>query len=401
MRNLIIITVLYFYIYNPVFTCLGFGLVNVLIVLSLIYTILKWRTVRLYLKSYKIEFVLSFLMLIYVTSICAINGTEQQGTNIALWIVSTVFVPVFLIEQFFHGNKSFVFFDLIILVGFIASLFSCTALFYPPFNSFLRSIQVTREFTDFAEMQFSFRYFGLAINLSNAYGYVQGLLASLCLLRLNKTRKRYIIYFFTFIISVVVNARTGLFPIFLTLVYLLTKSFLKFDVWTMSKIASGSTVIIVLIMYLLSINSEVEAFFFDFFTQISDLLFSNDSGIEDSVYYTMIRFPETTIGFIFGEGRSLFNEETFENSDIGYVNQLFIGGIIFVSMLLMYEYCLYYRIKQRSKEIVFSTIFFISILVFNYKGVNFYTSCSFVKLWMLYYFVLVHNRIHTNKIAIY
>lgn len=379
---------------------MGFGFVNIMMVLSLLYTIFCWRKVKRYLHEYKTEFLLSIMMLIYVTIICVFKGTEQIGLLLLTWIISTVFVPILLIETIICRQKNFQFYDTILLVGFIASLFSCVALFYPPFNSFLRSIQVTREFTDFAEMQFSFRYFGLAIHLSNAYGYVQGLLASLCLLRLDKNHKRYIIYFLTFLISVVVNARTGLFPIFLTLVYLLTKSFLKFDVRTMSKIVASSVVLISLILYMLSLNKEIETFVFDFFINLYDMFFSDDSGIEDSAYYNMIHFPDTISGFVFGEGRSLFHEEAFENSDIGYVNQLFIGGVIFVFMLLLYEFILFYKMHKRLNEKVFLTIFFVSILIFNYKGVDFYASSAFIKLLMLFYFVLVYNETHSKKIVI-
>ena len=289
MRKLIIIIVLYLFIYNPVFTWFGFGFVNVLMGISLFYTVLEWRTVRLYLRSYKTEFVLSLIMLIYVSCICAINGTESIGMSLIIWIVSTVFVPIFLVEKLFHRNGNVAFFDIIISVGFIASLFSCAALFYPPFNSFLRSIQVSEEFTSFAETQFSYRYFGLAINLSNAYGYVQGIIASLCLLRLDRHHKRYLFYFFTILISIVVNARTGLFPIALTLLYIVTKTISKFDVRSIIRLLFGVVVFLSLIMYLLSLNREIGDFVLDFFSQIYYMFFSSDFGFKDSAYYTMIR----------------------------------------------------------------------------------------------------------------
>lgn len=392
MYYILLLIILYLYIYNPVFTFVGFGFVNILMALSLLYTLFCWYRVKFYLRDYRTEFLLSLVMTLYVTIICTLNGTEQIGFKLVIWIISTVLLPIFLIEIFICRQKNIVFFDTIILVGFIASLISCAALFYPPINTFLRSIQVTKEVTDFAETQMTFRYFGLAINLSSAYGYVQGLLASLCLLRLDKTHKRYAFYFLTMVISVVVNARTGLFPIALTIIYMMLNMILKFNLLGIVKLLLSGLALFSLLTFLLFLNKEIGEFVLDFFIQIGNMLFFEDTGFEDSAYYRMILIPETLQGLIWGEGRSLMGD----GSDIGYVNQLFVGGVIFVTMLLMYEYLLYKKIVKRSKEVVYATIFFLSILIFNYKGVDFYISSAFMKLWMLYYFILVHNLRNPN-----
>ena len=219
MLKIFFFILLYLYIFNPVFVWPGFGFVLILMAVSLLYFAIHKQTLYNYLAYYQTELYLSIIMILYVPFICIVNGTDgiQMGVELINWVISTVLVPIFLIEVFLK-KLNCNFFDIILKVGFVASLITCLALFFPPFNVFLRSIQDAREFTEFAQEQFSFRYFGLANNLSNGYGYVQGILASLCLLRLDIKHKRYVLYFITMIISVVVNARTGLFPIFLTLI---------------------------------------------------------------------------------------------------------------------------------------------------------------------------------------
>lgn len=400
LQKFLVIVLLYFYFYNPVFVLPGFGFVIILMAFSILYAVLKWRVVKSYINFYRTELVLSIIMLIYVTTICALKGTEQIGVNIFLWIIITVFVPIFLIETVLSKQKEFVFGDVVIQVGFIASVFSCVALFYPPFNFFLRSIQVSNELTDYAESQSFFRFYGLAINLSSAYGYMQGLVAALCLLKLDKTHKRYALYFLTLVISVFVNARTGIVPVFLTIIYLIMNFVVKFKVGKLLKTSILAIFALYAIISTLKLLPDVNEFVIDFFDQISLMLFEEDDGFKNSAYFTMLKFPESLVGIIFGEGHSIYGIGAGDSSDIGYVNQIFIGGLVFALLLVIYEIVLYVKIRNRSGEIVYSTIFFFSILIFNYKGFNFYDSGAYIKLWMLYYFILVHNRMAKKSVTI-
>ena len=340
-------------------------------------------------------------MIPYVLVICLANGEEdlQVVSELITWVIMSTCVPIFLIRVLLVRCKGLVFWDAILFVGFIASLISCIALLVPGVNMFLREIQL--EITGGqSEEQMAFRFFGLAINLSSAYGYMQGLMASLCLLRLDKNHKRYALYFLTMIISVIINARTGLVPVFLTVLYLVVNAAIKFKVGQLIKLSIAAAFAFISTSFIIRQLPDVSDFVMDFFDQLSIMFLEDDNGLENSAYVTMLKFPETATGLIFGEGRSLYGAGAWISSDIGYVNQIFLGGIIFAGSLIIYEIVLYRQIIKMSKEKVFATIFFLSILAFNYKGVNFYAGGAYIKVWILYYFVLVHNQISNNKIAI-
>lgn len=401
--SIVLIIILYLYIYNPVLRWPGFGFNIVLMIFGLIYVILKYGTSRKYLHYYRAELILSLLMIPYVLVICLANGEDdlQVISELITWVIMSTCVPIFLVRELLARCKGLVFWDAVLFVGFIASLISCIALFVPGVNLFLREIQL--EITGGqTEEQMAFRFFGLAINLSSAFGYMQGLLASLCLLRIDKNHKRYALYFLTMIISVIINARTGLFPIFLTVLYLVVNAVIKFRVGQLLKLTIASAFAFISASFIIGQLPDVTDFVMDFFDQLSVMFLEDNNGLENSAYVTMLKFPETVTGLIFGEGRSLYGIGAGESSDIGYVNQIFLGGIIFAGSLIIYEIILYRQILKKSREKVFSTIFFFSLLAFNYKGFNFYAGGAYIKVWILYYYVLVHNQINSkNRIPLF
>lgn len=401
--SILLIIVLYLFIYNPIPRWPGVGFGLFLTILAFIYSLVRFDVYKRYTRYYSEELKLSLFMIPYVLVIILLNGESDIHVvpELVSWILFSTCIPVFLIRVLIVKQKGFIFWDAILLVGFIASLFSCVALFVPSFNEFLRAIQLKLEGGE-TENQLDFRFYGLAINLSSGYGYVQGLLASLSLLLLDRRHLRYAVYFITLTLSVLVNARTGIFPIVITVIYLIGKSIVKFKIGQFIKVLIGSIAAIYLVVLIINLLPNVKEFIDDFFDQLFMMFLAEDSNLGNSAYVDRFKLPGTIGGLIFGEGYSLYGlDNKWEASDIGFVNQIFTGGLVFAGSLLVYEIIVYMKIMKRSKEYVFSTIFFLSMLVFNYKGMNFYAGGAYIKLYMLYYFVLVHNQISVkNKIAI-
>ena len=401
--SILLIIVLYLFIYNPIPRWPGVGFGLFLTILAFIYSLVRFDVYKRYTRYYSEELKLSLFMIPYVLVIILLNGESDIHVvpELVSWILFSTCIPVFLIRVLIVKQKGFIFWDAILLVGFIASLFSCVALFVPSFNDFLSAIQLELEGGE-TENQLDFRFYGLAINLSSGYGYVQGLLASLSLLLLDRRHLRYAVYFITLTLSVLVNARTGIFPIVITVIYLIGKSIVKFKIGQFIKVLIGSFAAIYLVVLIINLLPNVKEFIDDFFDQLFMMFLAEDSNLGDSAYVDRFKLPGTIDGLIFGEGYSLYGlDNKWEASDIGFVNQIFTGGLVFAGSLLLYEIIVYMKIMKRSKEYVFSTIFFLSMLVFNYKGMNFYAGGAYIKLYMLYYFVLVHNQISVkNKIAI-
>lgn len=396
--SIFVIVVLYLYIYNPILRSgLAFG--TVLYILSFIYAISNFSIVIRYLNYCKKEILLSILITVYIGLVCIFIGIDDFALLkiMILWILFSTIVPIFIVRVVLSCNKKIFFEDIILDVGFLASIISCFALFSPSFNNFLRNIQqdISNSGGLFLE-QMSFRGFGFAHYLTSSYGFVQGLFASLCLLKIDKKHKRYILYFLTISLSVIINARTGMFPIAMTILYFLLSSFARFEIKNIVLIVLLGGLSYFALFKVLDTFPDLHDFFFDFFEQLYLMFIDENYELENSAYSKMLVFPDTTSGLIFGEGHDIFGETHVISSDIGYVNQIFIGGILFVSGLLLYQIIFFYKLIKRSTEKVFPTIFFLSILVYNYKGSGFYHVNPYFNLWMLYYYVLVHNQFNST-----
>lgn len=363
---------------------------------SLFYATTHFAIISKYIKYYKQELILSIILTFYVVSVCGTNGDEgfTMLKNMFLWVVFSTIVPIFLIKVVLAKDNNLVFWDVILDLGFIASLISCLALVSPSLNTFLRNIQIDVSDSGGVTLeQMGFRGFGFANYLTSSYGYLQGLAASLCILRFDKKHKRFALYFLTMTMSVIINARTGLFPILMAICYLFLSSIVQIKLVKLTKYFIFGLAGVLVIVQILRSFPDIYDFILDFIEQLS-VIFLDDDGFGQSAYSKMLFFPESITGLLFGEGHSVFGTGEIKSSDIGYVNQIFLGGIVFALGLILYETIIYMKIMKRSVDKVFPTIFFVSILVFNYKGVPFYNNVSFVNLWILYYYVLVHNKLN-------
>ncbi len=390
--------VLYLFLYNPLLKP-GIGFGTFFILFSCAYTILKFEIFKTYIKLYRFEFGISLFALVYVFIICTYSGEEIQSIvrSLFLWIMFSTVVPFSFVEAFFSKFKNVAFWEIIIEVGFVAAVISCLALFYPPFNEFLKYIQVDVNLDSSVasfEEQLGFRSFGFAHLLVSSYGFTQGIMASLCLIFVDQRHKRYAFYFMPMVISVIINARTGLVPIALTLSYVVLSTFLRLKLVKLVKYLFEGVLAVLLLFQILKSFPDVIDFVQDFMDQLYSMFI--EEGFEDTAYSRMMFYPETTTGLIFGEGHVAYSD-TMEGSDIEYVNQIFLGGLIFAGALLLYEIKIYFKIMKMSKEKVLPTIFFLSILVFCFKGASFYDKAAFAHIWMLYFFVLVHNKLKPNN----
>src|SRR5690606_29985192 len=76
----------------------------------------------------------------------------------------------------------------------------------------------------------------------------------------------------------------------------------------------------------------------------TDNLFSGHIAL---LFGDMLYFPSTVLGLIFGEGRYVFGNPNDVQSDVGYVNDILFGGLIYFGFYFRSLYKLFYfRIKE-------------------------------------------------------
>ena len=371
MKLYISIILLYLYIYNPVFRILGFSLLKVYVVIAFAYIVL-FNKIEFYINKCKIEFVFFALSILFTIIQVYILGDRSAALlfyHQSLWFFESFIASILVVEYIYHNKYNF--FDLLIITGTIAAIVSCFLLLNREIAVFLRLNIITDSLFDLypdKKQYYLFRSFGLAEGLTASYGIIQGVIAVLCFFK-TREKSRYIIPIPFIIISILVNTRTGILPVLFFLPVLLS-SMLK-----NKKVMLGFLIILIFVFLFLkgdlSDYKETLDWITTFFESIMNLLYGEKTDAFDTLTGSDLFFPDSTTGFLFGEGRSVFwGRQGSEASDIGFVNQLFKGGLLYV--LLIMAYLLYFciRLKKMLKNIGISILFFVTLMLANYKGVE-------------------------------
>lgn len=394
LAYIIIFFFLYIYIYNPIFVFVKIGLVKVLLLLSLIFLFKNWGKLREYFRDYGDITKLLLFAIIYCLIVKLLNsGNANTPYTMFVWLLETTLIPIYLI------NRLFVKYNLSLLgsllpISIIAACISLFLLINPSINDFVLGGIIEKPYEN--NLGVWSRCFGIAEGLTNSYGIIQGVFASVCLLKGRESAKYYL-FAILISLSVIINARTGIIPIAMTLLYVVLNSIKGGQIKFFVLIAFSTILILnIVVKYEEEISSTI-SYVTVFFTSTYDYLIKGETGDDYYSYLEgFIHFPQSIAGVLFGEGRTMFGDKNM-GSDIGYVNQIYTGGLVYLMTLITVQIRIYGKIYRRCKEHFFVVLLFITAFVINFKGITFCISEGFSRFVMLLYFVLLYNKIHPNN----
>lgn len=397
LKNIVFAVIIYIYIFNPVFIAVGIGSIKFLLLLALVYAINHQGTVKKYFAHYKEPSILFFILLSYVLLIIIINKGNAINApySMFLWWIESFFIPIYLIENFFEKKNNIKVIPYVLNVGFVASLISIFLLLNPNLNEYVLGglIELPYE-NNLGRWE---RCFGIAEGLTSSYGIIQGIFASIALLLFDRKHKVYLFYFLTMSIATIINARTGMIPIILAIIFKLHYSIKQHNYLFPIVLVFVAFIVIKLITY----TGDGLVYTLDYATIFFTASYEYFVKGEASDYYgsidTFLQIPSTLFGVIFGEGRTLFGAE-INSSDISFVNQIFTGGLFFLVGLIIHQFLLYKKIFMYSWQKYIPLLLISTAFIINFKGVPFCTSESFSRFVMLVYFIIVHNRINKSRI---
>ncbi|MEG0285082.1 MAG: hypothetical protein RR494_02425 [Vagococcus sp.] len=220
------------------------------------------------------------------------------------------------------------------------------------------------------------RIFGISGDYTFFTPIFHGLLISVAVYLVMFEKKKKFLFFIPFLIlSTIVNGRTGIYIaiiniIIMCLIYLIV-NFTKF--YKIILASSGIVTLLIFFLFIISLISKpTYDWFVQSFTDLKRLFLDGEKEGTIEILSDMIYFPEGW-KLIFGEGFRLYgNRDGGVNSDIGYVNDLFMGGIIYCTIL--YTTIINYIFKFKSKKIgsvskiTISLVFLTTIVIGNFKG---------------------------------
>jgi hypothetical protein len=394
LRIIFFLLILYLYIYNPIFQILNFGLIKILLLISISYLLLKSK-VNIFFKLFKIE--LFFILLIIFYSFLRIIF---WGTMISIpylhivWFLETFIISFYLVNAFPEKLNKININSIVVLIGTIASLISLYLILNPELNSYVRNNIIVDPIDSLGEV-IVYRGFSIAENSSFGYGISQGIVLSICLFSIKKS-KLFLVPIILIFISIIFNARTGVFPPILTMGLLFV---------TRNRInIKGIILVGLLILFIYKaffeynfFNLELDSikWAFGFFTDSKDKLNGENSAGYDSLLGDFIFFPDSIIGIIFGDGDIVFGKN--RNSDIGYINQIFFGGIFYLLLLVIFLIYIFKNFFKYNLDWKLVFVFLIVLIIANYKGNALFVPNSFNRVIILYY--VLYKTSFNNKLT--
>lgn len=385
LKYILLIVCIYIYLYNPIFKIFGFGVIKLLLVVSFIYIIFSGFLPR-FIKIFKNEIFLTLLLVCYSVPLILLGeNTFAIPYTHLIWFLECFLIPAFLI-LFFNDIFNRISWEAIFVhAGLLASLITLFLIFNPVINLFIRnSVIIDTLDTVTSTDLMDFRGFSIAESSSYGYGIVQGLILSICLFSIRKN-KAYIVPIIFLFISILFNARIGLVSVVISIFLLIISRRLKIiNLLTLS-------VIIVLGIWIFSYSSFAVQnetslkWAFSIFTNTENFIKGTDNtSAYHELFSNMLFLPENINDLLFGNGKKVF-ASNIRQSDVGYIIQIFRGGIVYLSIMFFFLWVMFIRNLNTSSDKLLPILFILTILIANIKGNAFFNSTSFFRLYAFFY----------------
>ena len=391
------IAILYSYIFNPPFVFLPVGISKIMYVLALPFFLVPVVR-RKYISNFSIVTLLLLLYIFYSLFIHIIYSSKASYALINIFILFESFFTAYIIAYYlvkYYKDKAD---KMVLWTTIVASIITFVLIINPSLNVFVRDTLLV-EAREGLQDVFAFRAFGIADDLLFTYSIALSVGLCLCMQYAQKQKKYYILVIF-FLIGIFFNARIGMVPIAIYIMYLV---FVEHKFSLLLKLLL--VVVVAVVIFLCTNISEgymtTIEWIADGFIEIFNL-FSGEQGDKASTFdylSVMLIVPETLVGLLFGTGEDIFLGRY--NSDIGYILQLNYGGIVYIFFFMLIVFSLFrkLRLNNRARNKWFNIVFISTILICNIKGYFFYT-CSGMRMLMLLFFVYIlsENMLYRKRI---
>lgn len=390
---------LYVYLYNPILKPLGFGAIKILLAVSILYFFFSYRRVLLFFQlfSREIFFLLGIVLYIYALQFWGRDVSLSNAYIHVIWFLEGFFIPLFLVSIFGKGLDIEGWKSKIIIAGIAASFITIFLIASPGVNDFIKQNIIIDAF-ELAEKgsTITFRSFAIAEGSTFPYGIIQGMIIGLCLTRL-KRNLILAVPIITLFVSILFNARIGLAPVLVGLGLVIVLKQIN------AKVALSFVLIALLggwfFVYSDFAQRNEEGLYWGIsaFEQIIGFLQGEDGGTVSTITKDMVFFPKTDAGLLFGEGRDLFvyQFDIQNRSDVGYVRQIFFGGLVFLTIMLLYLLYMVYRYVKITNDLFFGLLFLFTVLICNQKGYLLFVSTGVFRMFTLLYVAAIlhaHGR---------
>lgn len=278
--------------------------------------------------------------------------------------------------------------ELLFRIASIQGIICILMLIIPSFKQMADNLFILNSNFESGDYILLTRVFGI----SNSYTYglpiLHGLLTGLCFYMSTVFDKKYFKYLPFIAIVSVLNGRTGVLVAIITTVLSMLYAFLiSKNKMRVLKLSVLSVVIATVSILLIgNLFPKIQNFINSAFNGIGDY-FSNGevSASIKPLTGDSIHFPEGA-HMIFGEGARVYstvNNTQHASTDIGFVNDLFMGGLIYVGLLYGSYFGLIFSSFEDKRYRFMKYLILVSLVIANWKGEIFKNSLFIIGIFYI------------------
>lgn len=324
-----------------------------------------------------------YVALIILQSGIAVTSFDDvrivQNSMIVLVLMNVVVIVVALART---GHDKREMFGVALWMGAAQGVFALLGLAVPAVRDISRALYQASGGTNSWVLQD--RIFGFSSDFTYATQIYHAILAGCALYFMIKEKRRtYLVPIFLIMTTSLLNGRTGLLAFIVMAVIVLAGVYLKrFNVFSLTLgigvlFLVGSFALSLLETYSPATHRELTRFFDD----TEGLILRNERNGNYSVLVPeLLRIPEGD-GFLFGTGIHLYDQGEGIRTDIGFTNDLFAGGLIYIAILYTAFVVFLWRSFATERALFFGLL--AAFVIANLKG-EFFRSTT-----LLFVFVFV------------
>ena len=387
MISIPMILFMYLLIYNPpVFApLLKFNSVWLVMLPSIVYVLLHWKELKEYTNFRAVVWTETALgvILLYLMAMAKINGNPVSAFGyFVYWMVGVI--PFALACWICLRKRGLGFAELLdhlLITGLCMAATAVAAFLIPAVKEFFIEKMIAYGIPYMIKLS-CYRYFGLAINLSSTAAYVQVVLACIALWRGVRGRPLWLIAFPVLAFSANINVRTSVYLMLAGMAagfigILFTKDWKQILKFTAAAVAA-----VVAAYFGISLIRHVNPMTYDWLgrgvEQVSTFVAGEEAAEADDYFNELSwmlapeHFPKG-VKMVFGAGTeimgTLVEDKYGVSSDVGFMNDLWRGGILYlVAMTGLYLWMLW-RIL-RSRTVRRETGIFLAVLLLFFYGIT-------------------------------
>lgn len=340
-----------------------------------------WVKVMMFLATYMILLPLPLSAFIY-------NDTVQIQHYISLFnryglliVVDVVCGTYLFLELKSYGYTLEDFLKFTFYAGAIESLFSICSLIFPGFKSMLVSIMLANTGSGLYSNTWyiTVRAYGFANTLVDLFGLGVSIIASTCFLYGLFKEKKYMILSVFILISTILNSRTGLILYIVcimgAILYLTIKGKIKYLFFGIMSVFL-LFIIFNILMESNILNDSTKSWISSGIQSFQELL-ENGKAQSDSMGVLFQEKKWTLpdgIRLFIGTGHSRYEAKGYVHTDVGYVNEIWMCGLIgAIGLYTMFIKFIYSAVKRQGNILAqcIGIMIFLGYFIFNIKGVAF------------------------------